>query len=60
MAIKGDEKEAKELKEKGIEDDDEMTQRHESADGDDQGNRRSRKKKKSSKVGLFVKTEIKH
>merc|ERR1711935_673161 len=49
VAIKGDEKEAKELKEKGIEDDDEIAQRHESADGDDQGNRRSRKKKKSSK-----------
>ena len=54
VVIKGDEKEAKEMKEKGFEDEDE--QRHESVEGDDQSNRRSRKKKKSSKVfidGIF-------
>ena len=52
VTIKGDEKEAKELKEKGIEDDE--IERHESVDGDDQGNRRSRKKKKSSKVLYLI------
>ena len=48
VMIKGDEKEAKELKEKGFEEED-NEQRHESVDGDDQSTRRSRKKKKSSK-----------
>ena len=45
VLIKGDEKEAREIKEE---------QRHESVEGDDQSNRRSRKKKKSSKVFSLI------